>query len=95
MPDNNLIEAARLLGVYTAGRFDVWVMAGAAKRKCRQHVMTVLLNGPDGRNVPLAKCGVTAIVREFNERAGIDGSCIAVRETIFRQWCRDNVASDG
>lgn len=90
MSDKNLIEAARLLGVYTAGRFDVWAMAGPAKRKCRQHVMTILVNGPDGRKIPQAKCGVTAIVREFNDRAGIDGSCIAVRETVFRQWCHDN-----
>jgi hypothetical protein len=39
----NVKEAIRLLGTYTAGRFDIWMLSGSAKASCRAHVMSTLL----------------------------------------------------
>lgn len=84
----NLHEAVRLLGTYTAGRFDIWMLAGNAKRTCRQHVMTVLINGKDGKKIPQKDCGVTMIRTKFYDLVQPQGDCLAARETYFIQWCR-------
>ena len=77
-------EALRLLGIYTAGRFDIWALAGDSKASCRAHVMSALV----GKKMPKSKSGVTAITAEFYQRGGIVGSCIAHREDNFRQWAK-------
>lgn len=80
--DAALIAAAKLLLTYTAGRSDIWMLAGPAKASCRAHVMSVLL----GRKTPQSKSGVTAIVAEFHARAGITGPHIAARDDAFHAW---------
>jgi hypothetical protein len=82
-------EAIRLLGVYTAGRFDIWALAGSSRASCRAHVMSAL----KGHKVPQSQSGVTALREEFCNQARahgavIDGDCIAVREDQFIAWCR-------
>lgn len=86
----NTVNAARLLGQYTAGRFDIWLLAGPSKSTCRQHVMSVLVNGKDGKNLPKSKCGVYAIRDEFYKRIQPEGNCPARREGQFVQWCKAN-----
>lgn len=80
----NTAEAVRLLGVYTAGRFDVWVLAGNAKAGCRAHIMSALL----GRRVPQSKSGVNAMREAFYNLANPAGDCPAAREKSFIAWCR-------
>jgi hypothetical protein len=80
----NLSEAIRLLGVYTAGRFDVWMLAGGAKASCRAHVLSVLT----GARVPQSKAGVNALRAALNEAANITGDCIAHREENFVTFCK-------
>jgi hypothetical protein len=77
-------EALRLLGVYTAGRFDVWALAGSQRASCRAHIMSELL----GVKTPQSKAGVNAIRDAFYRVAGdaITGDCIAVREDSFYRW---------
>ena len=81
-------EAIRVLGMYTAGRFDIWALAGPARASCRAHVMSVLL----GKKTPQAKSGVNAIRSEFERRLNPAGDCIAIRERNFIAICRATVA---
>ena len=79
--------AIRLLGIYSAGRFDIWALAGNTKASCRAHVMSELL----GQKTPQAKSGVNAIRREFYSQLGIwrDGVCLAEMESEFLVVCRE------
>lgn len=90
----NTVDAAKLLGQYTAGRFDIWLLAGPSKSTCRQHVMSVLVNGKDGKNLPKSKCGVYAIRDEFYKRIKPEGNCPAGREDSFTLWCKSNAVED-
>ncbi len=81
--DKGLIEAVRLLRIYTAGRFDPWALAGRAKASCRAHVMSALA----GKKTPQSKSGVNAMLAEFHRRAGIGGDCPAHRAHNFRAYC--------
>jgi hypothetical protein len=76
--------AVRLLGVYTAGRFDIWVLAGPARASCRAHVASVLA----GHKVPQSKAGVNALRDAFYLHAQPAGDCMAAREDAFRNWAR-------
>ncbi len=84
---NNEREGLRLLGVYTAGRFDIWMLAGNAKASCRAHVMSVLT----GERTPQSKAGVNAMVAAFHALAGVagKGSCAAIREDMFVAWAKE------
>ena len=83
MIDVELRGACRLLGVYTANRFDVWALAGPARASCRAHIASVLL----GRKVPQAKAGVTMLRDELFTRSGVTGNCLAAREEAFIRLC--------
>ena len=76
-------EAIRVLGIYTAGRFDAWMLAGSARASCRAHVMSTLLN----RRVPQSQSGVNAIRDAFYRECGIDGECPSEREEKLRAFC--------
>jgi hypothetical protein len=81
----NLEETLRLIGTYTAGRYDLWVLAGNAKASVRAHIMSVLL----GKKTPQAKSGVNALQSELYKQLGIpEKECSAVREDWFRAICR-------
>jgi hypothetical protein len=84
MTDSALLEATKLLGTYTAGRFDIWALAGSSRASCRAHVMSALM----GRRIPQSKSGIYALREEFERRAGACGECNAERETNFRNWAR-------
>src|SRR5260370_20367475 len=86
----NLPEAVRLLGVYTAGRFDIWMLSGSAKASCRAHILSILL----GTRVPQSKAGVTALREAFNKHANIEGDCIAAREEKFIAFCKSAAAPE-
>lgn len=79
-------EALRLLGIYTAGRYDIYALAGNAKAGCRTHIMSVL----HGKRMPQSKSGITTMKNEFYLRAKIADGCGAEREHNFRQWAKDN-----
>ena len=80
----NTREAVRLLGVYTAGRFDLWALAGPARASCRAHVASALA----GRKVPQSKAGVTMLRDSFYAIANPDGDHMAGRESSFVAWCK-------
>jgi len=82
--DKNLESAVKLLGEYSSGRFDVWALAGRDNAKKRAIVMSALM----GRKMTQAQSGVFAIRDTFFARAGIDGSCTAVREDNFMAFCK-------
>jgi hypothetical protein len=84
--DLALVDAVKLLGTYTAGRFDSYMLAGPSKATCRQHVMSALV----GCKLPQSKCGVTALRAELWKRAGVDeqGNCIAECDSLFEDFCR-------
>ena len=76
----HLREALRLLGIYTAGTFSLWQLAGPAKASCRAHIATALA----GRKVPQSKAGVSALRDSFYACLRPAGDCIAAREDGFR-----------
>ena len=77
-------EAIRLLGIYTAGRFDIWMLAGSSKASVRAHIMSVLL----GTKTPQSRSGINALRSEFYSRLNITGECEAHREQAFIQACK-------
>lgn len=78
----NELEALRLTKTYTAGRFDVWMLAGPAKASCRAHIMSVLA----GRRWPQSKSGVTALRDALWAICNPPGECLAQREDHFITW---------
>jgi len=74
--DESILKALRSFSTYSAGRFDVYSLAGDSKAKARQQVMSELM----GAKVPRAKCGINAIKEEFQRRLGVTGATIAERE---------------
>ena len=90
--NRNQMLALLALKAYTAGRFDIWILAGSAKATCRQHVMTVLLNGEQGKNIPQAKCGVNALRDALYSIANVTGECEAHREDNFIAWAKQQTA---
>lgn len=84
----NHIEALKLLRTYTAGRFDVWALAGNSKASCRAHIMSTLT----GVKVPQSKAGVNAIRDAFHAIAKPEGNCIYAREKSFVAWAQSQLA---
>ena len=72
-------EALRLLGIYTAGRYDIWALAGPRKASCRAHVLSTLL----AKSVPQSKAGVNAIRDAFYSACNVTGETINEREENF------------
>lgn len=84
---DNQKEAIRLLGAYTAGRFDIWELAGNAKASCRAHIMSAL----NGKRTPQSKSGVYAMYEAFfslSDPHFPKYTCNAVRESNFIEWAR-------
>lgn len=75
----NLREALKLLGTYTAGKYDLWLLAGSSRASCRAHVMTVLM----GARIPQSKAGVNALRDALYRAAGIEGDCLAEKNDKF------------
>ena len=84
----HLQEAIKLLGTYTAGRFDVWMLAGSSKASCRAHIMSVL----QGAKVPQAKSGVNALREALYTQAKIDGECEGHRQDNFLAYCKQAIS---
>lgn len=85
--DKSLLEAVKLLGQHTNGRFDVWFLMGNRNARIRSEIMSVLM----GKKIPQAKSGVTAIRAELYKRSRIDqieNICEATRSEHFRDWCK-------
>jgi hypothetical protein len=80
----NLKEALTVLGTYTAGRYDVWLLAGNSRAGCRAHVMSVL----QGIRVPQSKAGVNALRDALYQAAGIEGECLAEKDDKFLQFAK-------
>jgi hypothetical protein len=80
-----VLETLRIIGIYTAGRYDIWMLAGSSKASCRAHVMSVLC----GVKTPQSKSGVNAIQAKLFSELGIpEAECTAVREDYFRDIAR-------
>lgn len=76
-------DAIRLLGLYTAGRYDIYALAGAPRASCRAHVMSALV----GHKVPQSAAGVNALRAAFYALVGVTGDCEAHRERQFIARC--------
>jgi hypothetical protein len=87
MSTNGIMEAIRLLGAYTAGRFDIWMLSGSQKASCRAHLMSTLL----GVKTPQSKSGVTALREAFYRAGNITGDCLAAKEENFLKWVREEM----
>lgn len=83
----NQKEAVRLLGVYTAGSFKFFTLAGGHKASCRAHIMSQL----KGVRVPQSKAGINAMRDEFFAIANPPGDCEAAKEDAFVQWAKGNL----
>lgn len=83
MPEN-ITNAVRLLGIYTAGRFDIFALAGPQKASCRAHIMSTI----QGRRVPQSKSGVYAIREAFFAALKPAGGCVAAQEDTFSELCQ-------
>ena len=80
----NTKEAIKVLGMYTAGRFDVWMLAGSARASCRAHIMSALY----GFRVSQAKSGVNALRDALYIAGNITGEYPAQREERFVEWAK-------
>ena len=86
MTDNQR-EALRLLGSYTAGRFDVWMLSGPANAGVRARIMALLM----GIRVAKNQAGVNAMWRAFFALARAENGCYADREAQFMAWAKEQV----
>lgn len=84
MIDPKVSEAVRLLGVYTAGRFDPWDLAGSSKASCRAHVMSALA----GVRVPQSKSGVFAMEAALFAAVVVPRDCKATMTRVFIETCK-------
>src|SRR2546426_5946521 len=80
----NLKEALRVLGSYTAERYDVWMLAGNSRASYRAQVMSVL----KGIRVPQSKAGVHALRAALYEAANIERDCLADKDDKFIQFAK-------
>ena len=90
--NENRAQALRLLGTYTAGRFDFWMLAGNAKASCRAHVMSAF----NGKRTPRSAAGVNAMrdaffTMAYNDDAFKASECLAAREQAFEAWAAKQV----
>jgi hypothetical protein len=88
----NVKQAVKVLGIYTAGRFDIWALAGSARAGCRAHVLAAL-RGVD--RVPQREAGVTALRDAFFAAMKPAGDCLAIREDNFIAACRAIAKAEG
>lgn len=88
--DQNTTKAIRTLGIYTAGRFDIWGLAGSSRASCRAHVMADLLGLP---RIAQSKAGVYALLSEFQNRCGIESTCSADWHEKFAALCRATITA--
>lgn len=78
-------EAIRVLGIYTAGTYDIWSLAGRAKASCRAHVLSTLL----GKSISQSKARVNVVVDTFYAQCQIGGGSPSERESNFVQYCEN------
>ena len=82
-----VVSAVRTLAAYTAGRFDLWTLAGPRRASCRAHVMAELRGVA---RVPQSKAGVTVLREEFYVALGVAGGvCTADRDKDFVAKCKE------
>lgn len=89
MPEGNLTHAIRLVGIFTAGRFDLWNLAGDQNAPDRAAILSALT----GQWPPRSKAGVTALRTALYAALEITGTCEAHRQDNFAEAARAIVAS--
>jgi hypothetical protein len=82
-------EAIRLLGEWTRGRFDIWMLAGSHNAGNR----AILLSQLTGVRQPQSKSGVNALRAAYNAALQIEGETINQRERNFIAACRQQLQS--
>jgi len=80
----NVCEAVRLLGEWTRGRFDVWMLAGSQNAGNRAMLLSHLV----GTRQPQSKAGVNALRDAFYSALEVTGDCLAAKEDRFVATCR-------
>ena len=76
------MEALKLLGAATRGRYQIYEIAGPQNGKLRARIMTLLC----GEKCPIAKSGVTRLRSTFYALAAVTGGCLAAKEDNFIEW---------
>jgi len=61
---------------------DMYRLSGPANKKSRQAVMQIIT----GIKLPIARCGVSNLMRGLVEISGVTGSCLARKETALTEW---------
>lgn len=82
--ENNVAEAVRLFGAYTAGGFQTWQLAGSAKASCRAHIMSALY----GEKVKQSAAGVFALREALCHYLRIEGDCLAAKDSALYALCK-------
>lgn len=75
----NLPEAIRMLGFFTNGRYDVWMLAGSHNGANRAIVLSHLT----GIRQPQSKAGVAALREALYSALNVTGNCLAAKEDDF------------
>lgn len=79
----NVLEAIRLFGAYTGGRFSFSLLTGPAKASCRTHILSALL----GTRIPQSAAGINRLRDEMFNAGGIPDGCLAAKEDSMREYC--------
>ena len=61
---------------------NLYGLAGAKNKHTRQMIMLELT----GDKLPLAKCGINALLDRLYSISGVTGSCMAEREKNLSNW---------
>lgn len=80
MPTESQLEALRMLGAATRGRFDFWMLAGKHLAGYRAVILSKLV----GERLPQSKAGVNALRDAFYAAFPVEGDCEAAREENLR-----------
>lgn len=81
--DEQTKNSIKLLGTLSP-HFDIYALAGNRNSKSRQALMLALT----GEKLPISKCGVNALTKQFYLACNIVGDCLASRETAFANLCK-------
>ena len=86
----NELKGIRILGAATRGRFHACILAGPANAETRAVIMGAL----EGRKVPRAQAGTTAIETRIFALAKTPVGCRAAQMEHAAEFCRAAVGGD-
>jgi len=61
---------------------DVYRLAGPDNKKARQEIIRIIT----GIKLPAARCGISTVRRGLFEVSGVQGDCLARKESALTEW---------